>query len=123
MRVRYSARAERFWYTIENCDRVLFVRTGGVDRGGVIDLLYKLKKHCQNKPFQLLILSLQDSHEFLELPHVLHYNVEFNPDRMYADRGHWLYCTEVMHGILQDLGVSSKNLFWCPPNPAQEMLA
>jgi hypothetical protein len=29
--------------------------------------------------------------------------------------GHWMYCTEVMRGILEFLGVSSKNLFWCPP--------
>jgi hypothetical protein len=83
----------------------------------VIDLLNKLKKQCQGKPFQLLILSPQSSDEFSNLPHVLHYNFEFNPDRMYDDLGHWMYCTDVMRGILESLGVSSKNLFWCPPNP------
>ncbi len=117
MRQRYSARSERFWYTIENCDEVLFVRTGIADRDGAIDLVNKLEKQCQGKPFQLLLLSPQSSEEFLEIPHVLHYNVEFNPDRMYDDLEHWMYCTGVMRDILDSLGVSSKNLFWCPPNP------
>jgi lysophospholipase L1-like esterase len=115
MRVRYTARSERFWYALQHCDKVLFIRTGIADRGGVIDLVNKLEKQCQGKPFQLLLLSPQFDHEFLDLPKVLHYNVEFNPDRMYDDLGHWMYCTEVMRGILKSLGVSSKNLFWCPP--------
>ncbi|BAZ16054.1 glycoside hydrolase, starch-binding protein [Calothrix sp. NIES-4071] len=117
MRVRYTARSERFWYTIQNCDKALFVRTGIADRGGVIDLVNKLEKECSSKLFQLLLLSPQASDEFSNLPNVLHYNVEFNPDLMYDDLGHWMYCTEVMRGILESLGISSKNLFWCPPNP------
>ncbi len=120
MRTRYSARAHRFWYTLQHCDKVLFIRTGIADRGGVIDLLDKLKKHCQGKPFQLLILSPQSADEFVDLPNLRHYNVEFNPDLMYSDLGHWMYCTDIMRGILDSIGVSSKNLFWCPPNPAQE---
>ncbi|MEA5603386.1 DUF1796 family putative cysteine peptidase [Nostoc sp. UHCC 0252] len=115
MRVRYTARSERFWYALRHCDKVLFVRTGNSDRGGVIDLVKKLEKQCQGKPFHLLLLSPQSDNEFLDLPNVLHYNVEFNPDRMYDDLGHWMYCTDVMRGILESLGVSSKNLFWCPP--------
>ncbi|MCC5599983.1 DUF1796 family putative cysteine peptidase [Nostoc favosum] len=115
MRVRYTARSERFWYALRQCDKVLFVRTGISDRGGVIDLVNKLQKQCQAKPFHLLLLSPQSDDEFLDLPNVLHYNVEFNPDRMYDDLGHWMYCTEVMRRILESLGVSSKNLFWCPP--------
>ncbi|MBN3884025.1 MULTISPECIES: DUF1796 family putative cysteine peptidase [unclassified Nostoc] len=115
MRVRYTARSERFWYALRHCDKVLFVRTGISDRGGVIDLVNKLEKQCQGKPFHLLLLSRQSDDQFLDLPNVLHYNVEFNPDRMYDDLGHWMYCTEVMRGILESLGVSSKNLFWCPP--------
>jgi lysophospholipase L1-like esterase len=117
MHVRYSARAERFWYTLQNCDKALFVRTGIADRGGVIDLVNKLEKQCQGKPFHLLLLSPQSSTEFSDLANVLHYNLEFNPDRMYEDLGHWMYCTEGMRGILDSLGVSSKNLFWCPPTP------
>jgi lysophospholipase L1-like esterase len=117
MRDRYSARAERFWYTLQHCDKVLFVRTGIADRAGVMDLAHKLSKQCQNKPFHLLLLSPQSSNEFADLPNVQHYNLEFNPDRMYEDLEYWMYCTEVMRGILDSLGVSSKNLFWCPPNP------
>jgi lysophospholipase L1-like esterase len=115
MRDRYSARSQRFWYTLNHCDKALFVRTGVCDRGGVIDLVHKLEHHCHGKPFHLLILSPQCSDEFANLPNVLHYDFEFNPDRMYDDLGHWLYCTEVMRGILDSLGISSKNLFWCPP--------
>jgi lysophospholipase L1-like esterase len=115
MRDRYTARAGRFWYAIQHCDKVLFVRTGVSDRGGVIDLVNKLEKQCNGKPFHLLLLSPQSSDEFANLPHVLHYNIEFHPDRMYEDEGHWKYCAEVMRGILESLGISSKNLFWCPP--------
>ncbi|MGF1935430.1 MAG: DUF1796 family putative cysteine peptidase [Nostoc sp. ChiQUE02] len=121
MRVRYTARSERFWYALRHCDKVLFVRTGICDRGGVIDLVNKLQKQCQGKPFHLLLLSPQSDDEFLDLPNVLHYNVEFNPDRMYDDLGHWMYCTKVMREILESLGVSSKNLFWCPPKTPKDM--
>jgi lysophospholipase L1-like esterase len=117
MRVRYTARSERFWYTIQNCDEALFVRTGIADRGGMMDLVSKLENQCQQKPFRLLLLSPQSSDEFANLPRVLHYNLEFNPDRMYEDLGYWMYCTHVMRGILESLNLSSKNLFWCPPNP------
>jgi hypothetical protein len=116
MRVRYTARSKRFWHTIQNCDKALFVRTGIADRGGVMDLANKLEKQCQGKPFHLLLLSPQAGDEFSDLPNVVHYNVEFNPDRMYEDLEHWMYCTQVMQGILESLGVSSKNLFWCPPS-------
>jgi len=116
MYTRYKARSDRFWYTIQHCDKVLFVRTGITNRGGVIDLVNKLTYHCHGKPFHLLLLSPQSSDQFLDLANVQHYDFEFNADRMYEDLGHWLYCTEVMRGILQSLGISSQNLFWCPPN-------
>jgi len=119
MRGRYSARSERFWYTLQHSDKLLFVRTGCADRAGVIDLTTKLEKHCQGKPFHLLLLSPQPSEEFADLANMSHYNLEFNPDRMYEDLGHWLYCTEIFRGILESLGVSSKNLFWCPPKVSQ----
>lgn len=120
MRDRYTARAGRFWYAIDQCDKVLFVRTGVSDRGGVIDLVNKLDKQCDGKPFHLLLLSPQSSDEFANISHVLHHNIEFHPDRMYEDLGHWKYCAEVMRGILESLGVSSKNLFWCPPKLPEE---
>ena len=72
-------------------------------------------------PFHLLLLSPQASDEFSDLTYVLHYNLEYNPDRMYEDLGHWMYCTQVMRGILESLEVSSKNLFWCPPKPPQDI--
>jgi len=41
---RYTARAENFWYAIQQCDKVLFVRTGVGARAGIIDLVNKLEK-------------------------------------------------------------------------------
>jgi hypothetical protein len=80
----------------------------------------KLEEKCEGKPFRILLISLQSSEEFADIPHVIHYDLEFNPDKMYADLGHWMYCTEIMREMLESLGVSSKNLFWCPPNPPKE---
>ncbi|NJL81776.1 MAG: lipase [Chloroflexaceae bacterium] len=115
MRNRYSARAARFWYVIDKSDKLLFVRTGVTERGNVIDLMAKLRDKCQGKPFQLLLLSPQSSGEFANLSQVLHYNLEFNPDRMYAELDYWLDCTEILRNILNSLGITSNNLFWCPP--------
>lgn len=120
MRVRYTARAERFWYTLQNCDKALFVRTGLTNRGYVSNLLNKLEEKCQGKPFRILLISPQPSDEFSELPNVLHYDLDFNPDQMYEDLEYWMQCTDVMHKILKSLGVSSKNLFWCPPKPPKD---
>ncbi len=120
MRVRYTARSRRFWYVLQKSDKALFVRTGLCDRAAVLDLVQKLETKYQGKPFHLVLLSPQASDEFANLPNVLHYNLELNPDRMYEDLGYWLECTEVMRGILHSLGVSSKNLFWCPPNLPKE---
>jgi lysophospholipase L1-like esterase len=116
MRSRYSARAARFRYTLENCDEMLFIRTGGFSREGVLALMEQLEDKCQGKPFRLLIFSLIPPDEIADLPHVSHYSIEFNPDRMYENSDHWLYCTQVMREILESLGISSRNLFWCPPN-------
>lgn len=117
MRTRYSARAQRFWHTLNNADKILFIRTGVTNHGSVVDLVHKLTYRCQGKPFHLMLISPQSSQEFYGIPNVLHYDLEFNPDRMYEDEGHWWYCTDVMRHILNSLGISSKNLFWCPPNP------
>jgi hypothetical protein len=117
MRARYSARSARFWYTLQTADKLLFVRTGLADRLSVLDLMEKLAKHCQGKPFHLLLLSAQPSDEFSGIPDLLHYAVEFNPDWMYEDLDYWLNCTDQMRTILASLGVSTKNLFWCPPTP------
>jgi Starch binding domain/GDSL-like Lipase/Acylhydrolase family/Putative papain-like cysteine peptidase (DUF1796) len=120
MRVRYSARSERFWHTLQQCDRAIFIRTGIADFEGVKDLAHKLSKKIQGKPFTLLLISSQPSDEFSGLSNVVHYNLEFNPDLMYEDLDYWLSCTTVMHRILESIGVSTKNLFWCPPNPPKK---
>jgi Putative papain-like cysteine peptidase (DUF1796) len=117
MRKRYQARATRFWYTIQHCDRALFIRTGVASRGDVRNLVDKLSIRCQGKPFHVLILSPQSSAEFAGLAHVLHYPQDFDPGRMAEDDTYWLACTEALRGILDAVGVSSKNLFWCPPTP------
>ncbi len=115
MRRRYQARAARFWYTIQNADKLLFIRNGFADRGGVIDLMDKLSTKCNGKPFRLLLLCPQSTAEYAGLPNVIHYDLDFNPDHMYNDLGHWLYCAGIMKDILDTLDISSKNLFWCPP--------
>ncbi|HIK08783.1 MAG TPA: lipase [Oscillatoriaceae cyanobacterium M33_DOE_052] len=120
MRDRYSARAHRFLWTLRHCDEVLFIRTGGTTRGYVLELVKMLESKLQGKPFRVLLISPQSSAEFADIPHILHYDREFNPDKMYADAGHWMHCTEVMREILDELGISSKNLFWCPPNPPKD---
>ncbi|MFS8812473.1 DUF1796 family putative cysteine peptidase [Synechococcus sp. R55.7] len=115
MRTRYTARAKRFMYVLEKADKVLFVRTGGCRREAVVDLMDKLAAKRRGKPFLLLIVSPQSSDEFAGIPNVIHYEMELNPDRMCADPEHWKYCTGVMRDILHSLGVSTRNLFWCPP--------
>ena len=117
MRVRYSARAKRFLYTLEHCDEVLFVRTGVTNRDYVIDLIDKLTIKCKGKPFRVLLISKQTSDEFADIPNLLHYDLHFSPDWMYDSQDYWLECTKTMKEILESLGISSQNLFWCPPNP------
>ena len=117
MRVRYSARAKRFLYTLEHCDEVLFVRTGVTNRDYVLDLIEKLTIKCKSKPFRVLLISKQTSDEFADIPNLLHYDLHFSPDWMYDSQDYWMECTKTMKDILESLGISSKNLFWCPPNP------
>ncbi len=119
MKKRYQSRAARFQYAIAKSDQLLFVRTGGYTAQGIQTLWKQLEKTCQGKPFRLLLLSPQESPEISTIPGLYHYAIEFNPDRMYADLGHWLYCAEVLRTILASLGVDSKNLFWCPPQVPQ----
>ncbi|MDX2256897.1 MAG: DUF1796 family putative cysteine peptidase [Pseudanabaenaceae cyanobacterium bins.39] len=118
MKTRYSARAKRFLYTIDHADELLFIRTGVTNRGYVLDLMEKLTAKCQGKPFRVLLISKQDSQEFIDIPHLLHYDLHFSPDWMYDSQDYWLECTKTMKEILESLGVSSRNLFWCPPNPS-----
>ncbi len=113
---RYKLRSDRFWYSLNACDEVLFVRTGEMESSSINDLVYRLGLKCGAKPFRLLLLSPQPSSWF-HLPHVVHYSMDFNPDWMYADHNYWMDCTRIMGGILNEQGVNSRNLYWCPPNP------
>jgi lysophospholipase L1-like esterase len=117
MNVRYSARAKRFLYTLEHCDEILFVRTGVTNRDYVLDLIEKLTIKCKGKPYRVLLISKQTSDEFADIPNLLHYDLHFSPDWMYDSQEYWMECTQTMKGILESLGISSQNLFWCPPNP------
>jgi lysophospholipase L1-like esterase len=117
MLVRYSARAKRFLYTLKHSDQILFVRTGITNRDYVLDLMDKLKIKCAEKPFRVLLISNQDPTEFTDIPNLLHYNFHFSPDWMYDSQDYWMECTQIMKGILESLDISTKNLFWCPPNP------
>lgn len=117
MRTRYSARAKRFLYTLDHADEILFVRTGVTNRGYVEDLIEKLKIKCKGKPFRVLLISKQTSDEFVDIPYLLHYDLHFSPDWMYDSQDYWKECTKTMKEILESLGISSQNLFWCPPNP------
>ena len=117
MRVRYSARANRFLYTLKHSDEILFVRTGITNRDYVLDLITKLKIKCGDKPFRVLLISKQSSTEFEDIPHLLHYDLHFSPDQMYDSQDYWMECTQIMKSILESLGVSTQNLFWCPPSP------
>lgn len=114
---RYKARSDRFGYTLRHSDKFVFIRNGFCDRSGVIDLMEKLALKCQGKPFRLLVISPQPSEEYADLENVIHYNLDFDPDRMYANLDYWMECTEVMRGIIAHLGVSTQNLFWCPSSP------
>lgn len=116
MRSRYSARANRFRYTLDKSDEVIFIRTGSFDRGSVSDLVSKLQTKYPHKPFRLLLIYPQSSEEIAGIPHVWHYPLEFNPEKMCEDSEHWKYCADELRNILGSLGISSKNLFWCPPN-------
>ncbi len=114
MKKRYSARAERFWYSIKKADEILFIRTGFASRDSVADIVKKLQGKCMGKPFRFLLISPQNSDEFNGITNVIHYNLDFDPDRMYRDMDYWLSCAEIMQNILLSMGVNSKNLYWCP---------
>jgi hypothetical protein len=96
---------------------VLFIRTGVTNRDYILDLIDKLKIKFQGKQFRVLLISKQTSDEFADIPNLLHYDLHFSPDWMYDSLDYWMECTKTMKEILESLGISSKNLFWCPPSP------
>ncbi|CEL94262.1 unnamed protein product [Vitrella brassicaformis CCMP3155] len=122
MKKRYSQRANRFHYTVQRADEVLFVRTGEATRGEIEDLLSKLREKRQGKPMKLMLMSQQAGSEFADLPEVIHLNNDMDPDRMYEDAQYWKHCSNQFKHILNGLGVTSNNLFWCPNSPNFELL-
>jgi hypothetical protein len=121
IRGRYTRRCQRFLYTVQHSDDVLFVRTGNTERRIVLDLIEKLCNKRQGKTFRLLLISQQPADEF-DIPGVKHINFYFDPDRMHTDIEYWLRSSEVMHRIMESIGVTSNNLFWCPPVPPNSFI-
>jgi len=118
MRTRYSQRADRFKYATLKADEVFYIRTGSASRGEVEDCVSKLKgKRGEGRPFKLILISNQSSGEFAGIDHVMHFGHDLNPDRMNEDPQYWAHCTALLKDILNKSGLTSKNLFWCPPKP------
>ncbi len=120
MRRRYEARSERFRRALHTADEFLFVRSGYTDRAKILDLIEVLHALCANKPFQLLLLDAETSFVYHDIPEVTHYPIYFDPDRMYADADYWRTSAEQWRDILHRHGVSTHNLYWCPPNGAAD---
>lgn len=118
MAKRYSGRAARFNYACKNATRLLFVRTGCASRAEVEDLVQSLASTFKVKP-QLLLVSDQPSDEFANLDGVTHVREGFNPDRMYEDEQYWFHCAHRFRTILENAGVSTANLYWCPNDLAE----
>eukprot|EP00434_Breviolum_minutum_P035469 symbB.v1.2.031399.t1/scaffold3642.1/size52775/7 len=114
MRKRYTGRAARFDWACKNADSVLFVRTGVASRGEVCDLLSRMKERFPGLPAKLLLISEQETSEFSGLENVTHIRESFDPDRMYEDMNYWINCAHRFRGILEGVGITAKNLYWCP---------
>jgi len=116
MAKRYSGRAARFSYACKHATRVVFVRTGCADRAEVEDALACLKETYDLRRPELLLISDQSSEEFADLDGVTHVREGFNPDKMYEDEGYWWHCACRFRAILDSVGVTTANLYWCPNN-------
>eukprot|EP00928_Gymnodinium_smaydae_P021025 TRINITY_DN1815_c0_g3_i1.p1 TRINITY_DN1815_c0_g3~~TRINITY_DN1815_c0_g3_i1.p1 ORF type:complete len:812 (-),score=100.53 TRINITY_DN1815_c0_g3_i1:543-2978(-) len=115
MAKRYSGRAARFSYACKHATRTLFVRTGCASRGEVEDILSVMSSTFNVKP-ELLLISDQPSQEFSGLEGVTHIQESFNPDRMYEDQQYWIHCANRFRAILDNVGITTANLYWCPNN-------
>lgn len=114
MRKRYTGRAARFNWACKNADSVLFVRTGVASRAEVCDLLSRMTERFPGLPAKLLLISEQETSEFSGLESVTHIRESFDPDRMYEDMNYWINCAHRFRGILEGVGITAKNLYWCP---------
>ncbi|CAJ1380724.1 unnamed protein product [Effrenium voratum] len=116
MRKRYTSRAARFEWACKNADSVLFVRTGVASRAEVSDLLSRMQQRYPDLQAKLLLISDQDTGEFSGLANVTHIRESFDPDRMYEDMNYWINCAHRFRGILEGVGITARNLYWCPNN-------
>lgn len=114
MRKRYTGRSARFDWACKNADSVLFVRTGVASRAEVCDLLSRMEERFPELVANLLLISEQETSEFSGLEKVTHVRESFDPDRMYEDMNYWINCAHRFRGILERVGISARNLYWCP---------
>eukprot|EP00913_Durusdinium_trenchii_P000709 g661.t1 len=134
---RYTGRSARFDWACKNADSVLFVRTGVASRAEVCDLLSRMEERFPELVANLLLISEQETSEFSGLEKVTHVRESFDPDRtargilyasskqkhpalernnrrMYEDMNYWINCAHRFRGILERVGISARNLYWCP---------
>jgi len=116
MAKRYTGRSARFDYACEHSDRVLFVRTGDSSRGEVENLMSRLHVRYPRMKAGLLLISDQETSEFSNMVGVTHVRESFDPDRMYEDMSYWMNSAYRFKGILENQGITEKNLYWCPNN-------
>jgi len=123
MKTRYSKRAERFRFVMEHAPEVILLRTGESTRDEVADMMQKLHEKYPNSKFRLMLFSQQDSAEFKDMDGVWHMRHEMDPDRMNEEPQYRKYCGNVLKNELNQIGLSSRNLFWCPNNPQAALRA
>jgi len=114
MRSRYGKRAARFNYVMDEADSILLLRTGDTSRGEVADLMDKLAQKWPDADAKLMLFTRQDSREFAGVRNTIHYDMDLDPDRMNEDPGYAYHCQCRIQHILNQIGVTSKQLFWCP---------
>ncbi|KAA8493698.1 hypothetical protein FVE85_4835 [Porphyridium purpureum] len=118
MGARYARRAERFDFVLRNANQVILLRTGESNRQEVLDFMGKVRaKYNRDNAIRLFLFSRQDSGEFGQIPGVRHFQHEMDPDRMNDDAGYRTHCAHLLKHMLNETGVTSRNLFWCPNNP------
>jgi hypothetical protein len=114
MAKRYTGRASRFRYACEHADKVMFIRTGLADQEEVEDLMCTISDRFPGIKSHLLLISDQSSEDFADMSNVTHVRQSWDPDRMYDDYEYWMSCAGSFGRILDEVGVNSLTLYWCP---------
>eukprot|EP00184_Porphyridium_aerugineum_P002611 CAMPEP_0184707908 /NCGR_PEP_ID=MMETSP0313-20130426/37503_1 /TAXON_ID=2792 /ORGANISM="Porphyridium aerugineum, Strain SAG 1380-2" /LENGTH=904 /DNA_ID=CAMNT_0027169489 /DNA_START=52 /DNA_END=2766 /DNA_ORIENTATION=- len=117
MGARYAKRAERFDYVMNNAPQVFFLRTGYASRDEVLDYMGKLAHKYQRNDFKLIMFNREPTHEYQGIENVIHFQHEMDPDRMNEDPGYRNHCAHMLKHLINNQGVNSNNLFWCPSSP------